>query len=139
MVQSCLRPDHILALNDLPQGTFMNQYDIGPRILGLTHHAITAGFYHRNMNTTIDSIQFFDGPFAEARCRLADAPVDYVIHCPITKITDNTAAGGASLGERIKAGTVPEWLEEIELGGAGPLRIFAPRLSSNDRAQCGKL
>lgn len=136
MAQLCLRPDHILALNALPQGVFMNQFDMGPRIIGLTHHSITAGFYHRNLNTMIDSIQFFDGPFADAHCKLSSAPVDYVIHCPITRKTGNSVAGAATLGERIKNQSTPEWLEEIMIEGLGPLRVFKPNVSNEDAARC---
>lgn len=132
----CMEPDNIGALRSLPPGLVMNQINLGPRILAMTDHSISSGFYHRNMKAVIRSVRFFDGSAEKAACDLAERPVDYVVYCPIGRRMGEYDLDEESLSEIFDRGETPAWLEEIDLDDSGPLRVFRTVLNKTDKSQC---
>ncbi len=133
----CQTFEHVEALRQLPTGLFINHFDIGPEIIAMTDHSVTAAFYHRNLGTMVKSKLFFDGPSGEAYCTLRDLAADYVVFCPSGVITGSDDPAEATLSERLINGDTPDWLDEIDVEGAAPLRIFKPDLNKADLSVCG--
>lgn len=134
----CVSPGHVRALDALPRGVVMNQFNfgLGQRVLVLTEHSFTAAFYHRNANAALRSARFYDGAAETAACELTRQPVDYVLYCPVAKRLGAFDPSKPSLSELLFSGETPAWLEEIRVEGSGPLRVFKPNLPADTRNIC---
>ena len=92
----------------------MNELEWGPLVLAWTPHSILAAPYHRLSSSILTMHQVFAGSPDEARAILAGIRATYVVTCG-SLATSDLASGqpAVSLGDRLQAGEVPDWLEPV--------------------------
>jgi len=113
--QACMRKDSYAQLARLPPGlVVMNELEWGPLVLAWTPHSILAAPYHRLSSSILTMHQVFAGSPDEARAILAGIHATYVVTCGSVATSDLARGQPAvSLGDRLQAGEVPDWLEPV--------------------------
>jgi hypothetical protein len=120
----CLAPGAFIDLRGLPPERIMAPIDLGSHLLLETPHAVVAAPYHRNEAGVLDAFRFFNRPAEEAREIARDRGLGLVVICPA--MPEMRGAGLDEPGSLLHAfanDALPDWLEEVSLGG--PLRVFA--------------
>lgn len=121
---ACLNPENFRDLRGLPPERVMAPIDLGAHILLETPHAVVAAPYHRNQDGVLDAFRFFNRPVAEARQIASQRGLGLLITCD--SMPEMQGAGlnqPNTILSLLAAGTPPDWLEDVSLGG--PLKIYA--------------
>ena len=120
----CSRGDTWQQLDHFAPGVVMAPMNLGPYIIGGTHHASVAASYHRNNRGNRASYAFFLSRAERARAIADEWRVSYVALCPtsfgeigVRKHYPN------SLAVALETGRTPAWLEPLPVRGAG-LRFY---------------
>jgi hypothetical protein len=118
---ACFESESYAALARLPRGLIATDIDYGPFLLALTPHTVLAAPYHRLSAGIITVHQIFSSPPGPAREILARNRVTYVVSCARP---DARPKGQASLGQRLRAGEVPAWLEPVLVTERQPISVY---------------
>jgi hypothetical protein len=115
----CIQNQSYDRLAQLPRGIVAADVSYGPFLLALTPHSVLAGPYHHLSKGIVAAHRSLAAPPDEARRVLAENRADYVAICG-PRPPDGLAepARSASLWAKLRAGTVPDWLEPVA-GNAG--------------------
>lgn len=120
----CFLPESFIDLAGLPPERIMSPIDLGAHILLETPHAVVAAPYHRNEEGVLDAFRFFNRPAEEARAIAQRRGLGLLVTCPA--MPEMRGAGlnvPGTLNNLLAAGTPPDWLKDVSLGG--PLKIYA--------------
>jgi hypothetical protein len=119
----CFENQSYAALAQLPAGVVATDVNYGPFVLALTPHSVLTAPYHRLATAIVAAHRAFAAPPEQARGMLAAFQAGYVAvcgaHAPDGLSPDER---GASLWGRLRAGTVPDWLQPVPL--PGPFAIY---------------
>lgn len=123
---SCELRQSIGLLNELPAGRVFAPLDIGPVMLYKSHHSVVASSHHRAEQAMRDVIFSYISDAATAKRYIDQYEADYVVVCADLLETKNYSNRGGPEGlmSRLISGDVPEWLEEVELGGPEELKAW---------------
>jgi hypothetical protein len=117
---ACQSALSVRALSDLPQGTFVAPFDMGPTILAQTRHGVLASSHHRNEQAMHDHIQIFRSAPDGARALMKARGIDYLAVCPQEAELGGYARKDPNgLWALIKNDNAPEWLEPLPDRGDG--------------------
>lgn len=113
---ACARPAAFAALAALPRGVVMGHLDLGASVLAHTPHSVLAAPYHRIDRSIVFNQSLLEGPLGEARAKLRERGVNYVIEC--TAYRTREAEGMIALGRdmfrlALLSGRAPDWLEPV--------------------------
>ena len=121
----CGLPGAAALLNTLPAQTIFAPLDISPTILSLTHHAVVASNHHRANLAIRDVILAFLSPEAKAHAIITHHGAGLVVICAgLTEPNNYAQDGPGGLMAQIQQGRAPVWLEPVELGQPGALKVF---------------
>jgi hypothetical protein len=113
--QACVRKEKYELLARLPVGLVVaNELEWGPYLLLWTPHSILGGPYHRLSDAIVMTHQIFALAPDEAHAVLTRVHADYLVTCGsrgAAGLRDEQRA--ASLWGRLRAGELPEWLEQV--------------------------
>lgn len=121
---SCFVPGSFVDLAGIPPERVMTPIDLGSHMLLETPHAVVAAPYHRNEDGVLDAFRFFNRPAEEARAIAQARGLGLLVTCPA--MPEMRGAGltiEGTLSNLLAAGTPPDWLQDVSLGG--PLRVYA--------------
>jgi hypothetical protein len=118
----CFAPRAFDELGSLPRGVVLSEPDLGPYILAYTSHAAMVAPYHRLWRAIIVAHAALDASPAIAEGEVRSLGVGYVVDCAGLSLP--VRAG--SLGERLRAGVSPPWLQRVSTPGA-TLTIYEVR------------
>lgn len=126
---ACTTPSAYAALDRLAPGLVLSSIDLGPALLLMTHHAVVAAPYHRNLVGLRAAIEASVGS-AETLRRVADARgADYLLLC--TAALEKAKAGRPEpFATQLARGTVatPDWLTPIAtLPAVSALKVWRIR------------
>jgi hypothetical protein len=122
---TCYRAKDYRQLAGLPQGTVLAISNLGAPILAYTGHRALAGPYHRNVAGNLTTLDILMGGPAQAKGIVAEAGIDYVVHCPLNNESINLAKWSPEgLEARLRRGSIPGWLEAVAGNEDEPLRIY---------------
>lgn len=114
--KSCMAPEVISAIGELPQGTIMADPNMTGRFLTQTHHRVISGNYHRNWAGISLQIQSAVSEFEQAETHLRESGVDYVYFCATSPGTANYSRYAKNgLSARLSKGEHPDFLDVIEM------------------------
>lgn len=120
----CLAGDAFADLRGLPPERVMTPIDLGAHLLLETPHGAVAAPYHRNEAGVLDAFRFFNQPVGEARQIARTRGLGLLVTCPAMPEMQGTGLGEANtVLSLLAAGTPPDWLEDVSVGG--PLKIYA--------------
>lgn len=120
----CLAGDAFADLRGLPPERVMTPIDLGAHLLLETPHGVVAAPYHRNEAGVLDAFRFFNQPVSEARQIATDRGLGLLVTCPAMPEMQGTGLGEPNtVLSLLAAGTPPDWLEEVSVGG--PLNTYA--------------
>lgn len=120
---SCLTPEALAPLAQLPAGNVLAPVDAGAHLLAFTPHTVYGAPYHRNNAGNRRSIDAFLASPERARGIVLEANADYVAICAKedqARVLADRAPGG--LAAKLLAGETPDWLAPIPL--ISPMRVF---------------
>jgi hypothetical protein len=120
----CLASDSFADLRGLPPERIMSPIDLGAHLLLETPHAVVAAPYHRNEAGVLDAFRFLGRPAEEARDIARDRGLGLFVTCDA--MPEMQGAGVQQPGTLLNllaAGTLPDWLQDVSLGG--PLKVYA--------------
>lgn len=125
----CSRTSDFAPLQDTAPTVILSYIDIGPMILFRTPHSVLAAPYHRNnagLRVTIDLFRSNDDSWIEAE--LAQRRVGWVVTCPgPEERTVFETAHRDGLAERLSAGRVPDYLEQVPDPAQSGMRFYRVR------------
>lgn len=125
---TCRAVSGLAPLSRLPPGRMIAPIDLGPGILVATGHSVFAAPYHRNNDGNLAMIRTMMAAPDEARRILRERGADYVVLCrgslELLELTDMAPDG---LAARLGRGEVPDFLQGLELAGAGNLTVWRVR------------
>src|SRR5262249_35676887 len=125
---TCRNVSSLAPLASLPSGRIVAPIDLGPGVLAATGHSVFAAPYHRNNDGNRVMIDVMMATPIEARRILRERGADYVALCrgslELMELAD-MAPGG--LAARLARGDVPDFLQPVELNGAGSLAAWRVR------------
>ncbi len=120
----CLASSSFADLRGMPPERIMSPIDLGAHLLLETPHAVVAAPYHRNEDGVLDAFRFLGRPAAEAHEIARKRGLGLFVTCPA--MPEMHGAGlkvPDSVLSLLAAGTPPDWLEDVSLGG--PLKVYA--------------
>lgn len=118
----------IAALRALPPSLLFNSIDLGPPILAVTAHSVTAAPYHRTGRSLRRTIDLFTADDSSAQAIFAESGADYLVLCPLSAETATYAARApGGLAARLAGGETPDWLQSVDVAAAAPLAIYSRR------------
>jgi hypothetical protein len=127
--RTCTAPAAYAALDRLPPGLVLSRIDLGPALLLMTHHAVVAAPYHRNLVGMRAAIEAAEGSEETLRRVARERGADYLLLC--TAALDRSEAGGPEpFATDLARGAVPDpdWLAPVTDLPAGPaLRVWRIR------------
>jgi hypothetical protein len=121
--QSCLLSGNFADLRALPPKRIMAPIDLGAHILLETPHAVVGAPYHRNEDGMLDTFRFLNGTAEQAREIATRRGLGLFVTCDAMPELAATASKVGSVPQLLAAGTPPDWLREVSLGG--PLKVYA--------------
>jgi len=125
---TCRTVSTLAPLASQPPGRIIAPIDLGPGILAATEHAVFAAPYHRNNDGNLAMIRAMMAAPDEARRIVKERAADYVVLCrgslELLELTDMAPDG---LAARLGRGEVPDFLQPVELNGAGNLTAWRVR------------
>jgi hypothetical protein len=110
----------VRALAELPEGTFVAPFDMGPMILAQTPHNVLASSHHRNERAMHDHIQIFRSAPDAAHRLMKQRGITYLAVCTQEAelgFYEKKDPGG--LWAQIKKANVPDWLAPLPDMGEG--------------------
>jgi hypothetical protein len=125
----CARSSHLVPLQGTPPVLILSYIDLGPTILFHTQHSVLGAPYHRNndgLRTTIELFSSNDDSWIKAK--LTELRVGWILTCPGRE--DKTVFKSENqdgLAERLAAGQVPDYLEEVPNPEQSGIRIYRVR------------
>lgn len=127
--RTCTAPAAYAALDRLPPGLVLSSIDLGPALLLMTHHAVVAAPYHRNLVGMRAAIEASEGSEATLRRVTRARGADYLLLC--TAALDQAEPGRPEpFATDLARGTVPtpDWLTPVtDLPGSSALRVWRIR------------
>jgi hypothetical protein len=125
---TCRTVSSLAPLSSLPRGRIIAPIDLGPGILAATEHTVFAAPYHRNNDGNLTMITAMMAAPAEARRILRERRADYVVLCRGSlELLDLTDMATDGLAARLSRGEVPDFLQPVQLHGAGNLTAWRVR------------
>ncbi len=123
---SCRVPQAYAALQDLPKGMVLVDFDFAANVLRYTDHSVLGGNYHRNQAGILAQIDLFRSDASEIAPRLGALGVDYVMLCASSSRAEfwAWASDGKGLQTRLIEGEVPNYLNRIPGAPNDAFRIF---------------
>ncbi|WP_119301599.1 hypothetical protein [Dongia deserti] len=125
----CSRDSDLAPLQGIEPAVVLSYIDTGSMILFRTPHSVLAAPYHRNnegLRATIDLFTSNDDPWIKARMK--ERGIGWVVTCPgpedQTVFKTETHDG---LAERLSAGQVPDYLEQIPDPAESGMRFYRVR------------
>lgn len=110
----CQSAPSVRTLANLPQGTFIAPFDMGPMILAQTPHTVLASSHHRNEQAMHDHIQIFRSVPAAAQRLMQARGIDYLAVCEAeAELGFYAKRDPNGLWAQLKKGNVPAWLEPL--------------------------
>ncbi|PZU11583.1 AcrB/AcrD/AcrF family protein [Sphingomonas sp.] len=110
----------------LPPATFLTFTDLGPRLIAVTHHSAIAGPYHRAWRDILDvqhSFRSDDPEVAHEVMKRHGATM--LLLCPgMSESTVYAAENKQGFYIQLNRGTVPRWLERVELPKNSPFKLW---------------
>ncbi len=88
-IAECRREGAYAALAALPAGGVAAPVLISPHILRYTPHSVLSAGFHRNGQSIIDSLDFFEGNEVRARQIVAERGLAYVVTCGVDATIDS--------------------------------------------------
>lgn len=120
----CILSESFADLRGMPPERIMAPIDLGSHLLLETPHAVVAAPYHRNEAGVLDAFRFFNRPVAEARAMAEQRGLGLVVTCEaMPEMRGPGLDEPDTILSLLAAGTPPDWLEDVSLGG--PLKIYA--------------
>ena len=100
----------------------------GPFLLALTPHSVLAGPYHHLSKSIVANHRSLAEPPEQARALLAANKVTYVMICG-PRPPDGLAEPERSLSlwGKLRAGTVPDWLEPVGVKAGQAFAVYRVR------------
>lgn len=126
---SCSQSGTFVPLQAGPPSLVLSYLDLGAMILFRTQHSILASHYHRNnegLRTTIDLFSSSDDAWIKAQMK--ERGIAWVVTCPGPE--ENTVFKTEhhdGLAERLAAGQVPDYLEQIADPEASGMKFYRVR------------
>lgn len=112
----------------LEPGLVFAPMDAGPRILGLTDHAIVAASYHRNQRPMADVIAGLTGSVDEAREIVMRYRAEYVLACLSgSDFALYRTAAPDNFANALAGDEAPAWLQPVPGFADGTLRLYRVR------------
>jgi len=125
---ACAQINNLRPLDKLAPATMFTHVDMGPRLITITHHDAIAGPYHRNGDAILDVHHAFMGSPAQFRAIAQRHKATYLLTCPnMAETTVYRARSPNGFYAQLAKGTVPGWLEPMELPDASPLKLWRIR------------
>ncbi|WP_267357074.1 MULTISPECIES: hypothetical protein [unclassified Methylobacterium] len=127
--RACTAPAAYAALDRLPPGIVLGSIDLGPPLLLMTHHAVVAAPYHRNLVGMRAAIEAAEGSEATLRRITLARGADYLLLCK-TALDRADAGRPEPFATDLARGTVPapDWLTPLAaLPDGSALRIWRIR------------
>ncbi|MCC3245825.1 hypothetical protein LG047_10870 [Methylocystis sp. WRRC1] len=125
--RTCLAPDVLAPLAELPASRVVASFDLGAHILAHTPHSVFAAPYHRDNHGNRIAADAFLAPPDKAETLLRAADAQLVVWCPRAKAPSALAtAAPDGLAAMLARGEAPAWLEPVKLGHTS-LLVFALR------------
>ncbi|MBL4766214.1 MAG: hypothetical protein JKY94_00570 [Rhodobacteraceae bacterium] len=125
-IAQCTSQAVLSKLDTLAPGTALTQIDMGAAILAHTRKLrVTSAPYHRNTHGILAAIDLFMGDEEMARQAVRRTEADYIIACAHNneaKLYQNYAPDG--LMAVLNTGTVPHWLEKLDVDPSGNLLVY---------------
>ncbi|MHA6299769.1 hypothetical protein [Devosia sp. CAU 1758] len=120
----CLVSDSFIDLAGLPPERIMAPIDLGSHLLLETPHAVVAAPYHRNEAGVLDAFRYFNRPVDEARAMAVTRGLGLMVTCDaMPEMRGPGLEAPNTVLSLLAAGTPPDWLRDVSLGG--PLKIYA--------------
>jgi hypothetical protein len=119
-VDPCYRSSSTGALAALPPGLVVADIDVGPFVVATTGHRVVAAPYHRLDKGILATHAILEGPAGEARQRMRQLGVDLVALCAVP----GQRSTPGSLRGRLLAGLGADFLQELDLPAARPIRVW---------------
>ncbi|MDO6416584.1 AcrB/AcrD/AcrF family protein [Sphingomonas sp. BIUV-7] len=111
---------------EMPPATFLTFTDMGPRLIAVTHHSAIAGPYHRAGSDILDvqhSFRAEDPEVAHEVMKRHGATM--LLLCPgMSESTVYAAENKKGFYIQLNRGTVPKWLERVELPKNSPFKLW---------------
>ncbi len=127
--RTCTAPAAYAALDRLTPGLVLSSIDLGPALLLMTHHAVVAAPYHRNLVGMRAAIEASAGSEDTLRRITRQRGADYLMLC--TAALDRAEPGGPEpFATDLARGAVPapDWLTPVtDLPGGSALRVWRIR------------
>ena len=112
----CFESASYAPLARLPAGLIVGDVRFGPYILALTPHSVLAAPYHRLSTAIMANQDILAAPADEARHAVLRTGATYVVACGTRHPTGlNGVDRSGSLWAQLHAGTIPSWLEPLEV------------------------
>ncbi len=124
--KSCLKPEALGPLAELPRARVAASFDLGPYLLAYTPHSVFAGPYHRANHGNRIIVDAFLAPPEEAEHILRTAGAELVLWCP-SEAAGFVKRAPDGLAAALSRGEVPAWLERRNVEGAASLLVFSIR------------
>ncbi|NOD35284.1 MULTISPECIES: hypothetical protein [unclassified Ruegeria] len=123
---SCRAPQAYAALQDLPSGMILVDFDFAAHVLRYTDHSVLGGNYHRNQAGILAQIDLFRSNASEIAPRLGALGVDYIMLCASAPRAEfwAWASGSKGLQTRLVEGEVPNYLSSIPGAPSDAFRMF---------------
>ncbi|NOD93319.1 hypothetical protein GS636_11030 [Ruegeria sp. HKCCD4884] len=123
---SCRTPQAYAALQSLPSGMILVDFDFAAHVLRFTDHSVLGGNYHRNQAGILAQIDLFRVEASQAAPRLAELGVDFVMLCTSAPRAEfwAWASEGRGLQTRLVEGEVPDYLSSIQGAPGAAFQIF---------------
>lgn len=127
--QACIHRGNYAALAALPPGLIaVNDIEWGPYLLAWTPHSVLAAAYHRLSPAIIAQHQVFAWPPDKAHDLIGRLGARYIVVCGPQGLTGLGPQDSAtSLLGRLRAGTVPDWLERTPESSGQPIAVYRVR------------
>lgn len=124
---SCMKPEILAPLNDLPPARIAAPVDMGAHLLAHTPHSVFAAPYHRDNHGARIAVDAFLAPPAQAEKILRAAGAGLVLWCQNPKKPNALVQRAPDgLAAALARGETPAWLEPKSAKGS-PLLVFAFR------------
>lgn len=108
---NCERPSVFQTLNTWPKGLVLAPLNLGALVIYTTHHNTLSAPYHRNAKAYSIGVQGLDLEEDSFQTLLINERIDYLLLC-----RNNIYNTLDSIGSRIAAGYVPDYLSVIPTG-----------------------
>jgi len=126
LLHDCTTRDDLTVLADLPPTNTLAYVDVGPIVLFSSKHAVLGGPYHRNqagLKATIELFRAEDD--AWIRDNLRARGIGLIATCPgPEEMVMYPTASRNGLAERLAAGRIPDYLQEIPDPAHPGLRFY---------------